>query len=124
MDNPVYYIQYAHARIWSIIDKGSSAPKSAGFDPKLLNQPEEIALIRKLSQFPTAVALGAKTLEPYTVLQYLQDLAGLFHSFYNKHRVVGEDPRLTRARLVLVDGVRIVLANGLRLLGVSLPKKM
>jgi arginyl-tRNA synthetase len=124
MDNPVYYIQYAHARIWSIIDKGSSVPKSTGFDPKLLNQPEEIALIRKLSQFPTAVALGAKTLEPYTVLQYLQDLAGLFHSFYNKHRVVGEDPRLTRARLVLVDGVRIILANGLRLLGVSLPKKM
>jgi arginyl-tRNA synthetase len=124
MDNPVYYIQYAHARIWSILDKGRSAPKSASFDPKLLVQPEETALLRALSQFPTAVALGAKTLEPYTILQYLEDLAGSFHSFYNKHRVVGDDPRLTRARLVLVDGVRIVLANGLRLLGVSLPKKM
>lgn len=124
MENPVYYIQYAHARIWSILGKGKSAPKSAFFDPKLLNSPEEIALLRALSQFPTAVALGAKTLEPYTVLQYLQDLAGLFHTFYNKHRVVSPDERLTRARLVLVDGVRIVLANGLRLLGVSLPKKM
>jgi len=124
MENPVYYIQYAHARIWSMIEKGSSARKSMFFDPKLLNQPEEVALLRVLSQFPTAVALGAKTLEPYTVLQYLEDLAGLFHSFYNKHRVVSDDPRLTRARLVLVDGVRIVLGNGLRLLGVSLPKKM
>ena len=124
MENPVYYIQYAHARIWSMLGKGKSAPKSAFFDPKLLNQPEEVALLRVLSQFPTAVALGAKTLEPYAVLQYLEDLAGLFHSFYNKHRVVSDDPRLTRARLVLIDGVRIVLANGLRLLGVSLPKKM
>ena len=124
MDNPVYYIQYAHARIWSILEKGRSAPKSASFDPKLLDKPEEVALLRALSQFPTAIALGAKTLEPYAVLQYLEDLAGLFHSFYNKHRVVSDDGRLTRARLVLVDGVRIVLANGLRLLGVSLPKKM
>jgi arginyl-tRNA synthetase len=123
-DNPVYYIQYAHARIWSILEKGASAEKSASFDPGLLDKPEEVALIRTLSQFPTAVALGAKTLEPYAVLQYLQGLAGLFHSFYNKHRVVSDDPRLTRARLVLVDGVRTVLANGLRLLGVSLPKKM
>jgi len=124
MENPVYYIQYAHARIWSILEKGKSAPKSATFDPRLLSSPEETALLRVLSQFPAAVALGAKTLEPYTVLQYLEDLAGLFHSFYNKHRVVSDDPRLTRARLVLVDGVRTVLANGLRLLGVSLPKKM
>ena len=124
MENPVYYIQYAHARIWSMLEKGKSAPKSASFDPKLLIQPEEVAILRALSQVPTAVALGAKTLEPYTVLQYLEDLAGLFHSFYNKHRVVSGDAHLTRARLVLVDGVRIVLANGLRLLGVSLPKKM
>ena len=71
-----------------------------------------------------AVALSGRTLEPYVVLQYLQDLAGAFHSFYNKHRVVGDDGRLTKSRVVLVDCVRIVLANGLRLLGVSLPKKM
>jgi len=124
MENPVYYIQYAHARIWSILGKGKSSLKKAAFDPKLLSSPEETALLRALSQFPTAVQLSAKMLEPYTVLQYLEDLAGLFHSFYNKHRVVSDDPCLTRARLVLVDGVRVVLGNGLRLLGVSLPKKM
>ena len=70
------------------------------------------------------IALSGKSLEPYTVLQYLQDLATVFHSFYVKHRVVGQDPALSRSRVVLVDCVRIVLANGLRLLGVSLPKKM
>lgn len=124
MENPVYYIQYAHARIWSIMEHGKSRKVSTRFDSSLLKEPEELELLRVLRQFPMIVVLSGKSLEPYTVLQYLQDLAGLFHSFYNKHRVVGDDPQLTRARLVLVDCVRIVLANGLRLLGVSLPKKM
>ena len=68
--------------------------------------------------------MSANSLEPQGILQYLQDIARLFHSFYNKHRVVSEDAELTKARLVLVDCVKITLANGLRLLGVSLPKKM
>lgn len=123
-ENPVFYIQYAHARIWSILEYGKDADISAEFDPGLLISPEEIEIMRMLRQFPLIVVSSARTLEPYVVLQYLQDLAGSFHSFYNKHRVVGDDPRLTKSRVVLVDCVRVVLANGLRLLGVSLPKKM
>ncbi len=123
-ENPVYYIQYAHARIWSILEYGKSAHPSARFDSKLLAEPEEIELLRLLRQFPQMVAMSGKALEPYVILQYLQDLAAMFHSFYNKHRVVTDDHHLTKSRLVLVDCTRIVLANGLRLLGVSLPKKM
>jgi arginyl-tRNA synthetase len=123
-ENPVYYIQYAHARIWSILEYGKGAEISVEFDPGLLRSPEEIEIMRMLRQFPMVVVSSARTLEPYVVLQYLQDLAGSFHSFYNKHRVVSDDPRLTKSRVVLVDCVRVVLANGLRLLGVSLPKKM
>jgi arginyl-tRNA synthetase len=124
MENPVYYIQYAHARICSILEYGKEKHLSAKFDSKVLNEPEEIELLRSLRQFPLVVALAGKTLEPYVILQYLQELAGLFHGFYNKHRVIGEDLGLAKSRLVLVDCVRIVLANGLSLLGVSFPKKM
>jgi arginyl-tRNA synthetase len=106
------------------MEYGKDADISAEFDPGLLMSPEEIEIMRMLRQFPLIVVSSARTLEPYVVLQYLQDLAGSFHSFYNKHRVVSDDPRLTKSRVVLVDCVRVVLANGLRLLGVSLPKKM
>ncbi|MDD5428113.1 MAG: arginine--tRNA ligase [Candidatus Omnitrophica bacterium] len=124
-ENPVYYIQYAHARIWSILDYSRRAHiVTAKFDSKLLKEAEELELLRILRQFSLIVSLSAKAQEPYVILQYLQDLAALFHSFYNKHRVVSDDVSLTKSRLVLVDCVRIVLANGLRLLGVSLPKKM
>jgi arginyl-tRNA synthetase len=124
MENPVYYIQYAHARIWSILEHGNVSSVSTDFNSSLLKEPEELELLRVLRQFPLVVVMASKSLEPYTVLQYLQDLAGLFHSFYAKHRVVGDDPELTKARLVLMDCIKIVLANGLKLLGVSLPKKM
>ena len=123
-ENPVYYIQYAHARIWSILEYGEKTHSAARFDSRLLKEPEEIELLRLLRQFPQIVNLSGKLLEPYVILQYLQDLAAIFHSFYNKHRVVSDDRHLTKSRLVLVDCTRIVLANGLRLLGVSLPKKM
>ncbi len=124
-ENPVYYIQYAHARIWSILEYSRrSHIVTAKFDSKLLKEAEELELLRILRQFPLIVALSGRAQEPYIILQYLQDLAGLFHSFYNKHRVVSDDLSLTKSRLILVDCVRIVLANGLRLLGVSLPKKM
>jgi arginyl-tRNA synthetase len=124
MENPVYYIQYAHARIWSILSRGRSLRVSAKFDSTLLKESEELEIMRMLRQFPLIVNMSGKTLEPYVVLQYLQELATVFHSFYTKHKVLCDDPSLARSRLVLVDCVRIVLANGLRLLGVSLPKKM
>lgn len=124
-ENPVYYIQYAHARIWSILSYSNRAHiVTAKFDSKRLKEAEELELLRALRQFPLVVALSGKAQEPYVILQYLQDLAGLFHSFYNKHRVVTDDVSLTKSRLVLIDCVKIVLANGLKLLGVSLPKKM
>ena len=124
-ENPVYYIQYAHARIWSILEYSKRTHiVTAKFDSRLLKEAEELELLRMLRQFPLIVSLSAKAQEPYVILQYLQDLATSFHSFYNKHRVVSDDVSLTKSRLVLVDCVRIVLANGLRLLGVSLPKKM
>ena len=124
MENPVYYIQYAHARIWSIIERAKGLHLGAKFDSDLLEEKEELDLLRMLRQFPFVVGLSGRTLEPYVILQYLQDIATIFHSFYTKHRVIGDDPHLAKARLVLVDCTRIVLANGLRLLGVSLPKKM
>ena len=124
MENPVYYIQYAHARIWSILEFSKSASFASRYDPAALKEREELDLLRSLRQFPLVVSLSADALEPYIVLQYLQDLAKSFHSFYAKHRVVCDDPALSKARLVLVDCVRIVLGNGLKLLGVSLPKKM
>ncbi|MFA5085339.1 MAG: DALR anticodon-binding domain-containing protein, partial [Candidatus Omnitrophota bacterium] len=94
------------------------------FRSDLLKEAEELWILRVLRQFPLVVTISADSLEPYVVLQYLQDLAAAFHSFYNKHRVVCDDPDLSKARLVLVNCVRIVLANGLGLLGVSLPRKM
>jgi arginyl-tRNA synthetase len=124
MENPVYYIQYAHARIWSILEYGKKVHAAARYDRAQLNQPEEIELMRILRQFPAIVALSGAQMEPHVILQYLLGLATLFHSFYNKHRVVSDDIHLTKSRLVLVDCVRIVLGSGLRLLGVSLPKKM
>ncbi|MCX5686615.1 MAG: arginine--tRNA ligase, partial [Candidatus Omnitrophica bacterium] len=125
MENPVYYIQYAHARICSILAYGKKAHiHTARFDSRLLKLEEELDLLRMLRQFPMIVVLSGRSQEPYIILQYLQDLATVFHSFYNKHRVVGEDLSLTRSRIILVDCVRTVLANGLRLLGVSLPEKM
>lgn len=123
-ENPVYYIQYAHARIWSLLGYARKIRFTAHFDSSLLKEAEEIELLRILRKFPLVVALAAQSSEPYMVLQYLQELASAFHSFYNKHRVVSDDKELTRARLVLVDCIRIVLANGLGLLGVSMPKKM
>ena len=125
MENPVYYIQYAHARIWSILEYGRKKHIiSAKFDSRLLKEPEELEILRMLRQFPLIVSISGKSLEPYVIMQYLQDLAQVFHSFYTKHRVIGDDLSLTKSRLVLVDCVRIVLGNGLNLLGVSLPKKM
>ncbi len=126
-DNPVYYIQYAHARIWSIKDfekKSKSGIKQVKTNLNLLKETEELELSRLLYQFPRCVRNSAKNLEPYYVIMYLNNLARVFHNFYTKHRVIGDDLALSKARLFLIDCVRICLANGLSLLGVSLPKRM
>lgn len=127
-DNPVYYVQYVHARIASIQAKaGENGITDFAFDPEAVARlvaPEEIALIKLMARYPEAVALAATHSEPHRVPYYLTELAAGFHAYYNKHRVLGSDPELTRARLSLVRAVQQIIANGLTLLGVSAPERM
>jgi arginyl-tRNA synthetase len=126
-ENPVFYIQYAHARICSIKKysrKNFMRLLFVGTRPELLAKKEERDLIRKLGEFPFAVKSAASSLEPNRIVAYLNELARLFHSFYTECRVVSDDHVLSKTRLYLVGCVRTVLANGLRLLNISLPEKM
>jgi len=122
-ENPVYYIQYAHARISSIIEKAEKTKVKAA-DLTLLKEPEELKVIKLLGNFPEVLLLCLNQLDPFTLVSYLQELAAQFHKFYDTHRVIIEDKKLMLARLALVQATRIVLANGLRLLNVSVPDKM
>lgn len=152
-DNPVYYVQYAHARIASLFrvaaSRGIPAPNPSKTDLGLLHDPDELGLIRKLSAYPSVVQGSALALEPHRITFYLQELAGLLHNFYYKHRILapaGESetlddgtkcdsdsasrqrervtPELTAARLALMRAVQQVLRNGLQLLGISAPDQM
>lgn len=131
-ENPVFYVQYAHARLCSIVrvakendwDVDAVIQNTTLDALRLLTLPSEIALIRELSQYPALVRAAAEAMEPHRITFYLQTLAGLLHSYYFACRVVTEDKALTAARLVLVTAVRIVLQNGLKLLGISAPEKM
>ncbi len=127
-ENPVYYVQYAHARICSILrkaeDEGVRVPSAAEADLSVLKEDAEADLIKKLAELPDLVAEAAEIREPHRLTRYAQDLAAIFHKFYTECKVVGEDEKLTAARLVLVDSARMVLANTLRLLGISAPEKM
>ena len=124
-DNPVYYIQYAHARISSILAK-ERLPWRATLRPdlRLLREPEERLLMRWLYQYPIVLRMCAATLEPHGITTYLRRLAETFHVFYTKHRVIGDDARRSAARLILVRATQQILANGLGLLGVSAPRRM
>lgn len=124
-ENPVYYVQYAHARICSIFESA----REKGLSPSdsslaCLGTPDEMSLIKMLSVFPEIVAGSALCFEPHRVPYYLQELAGQFHSFYNRNRVLGEDDELTSSRLYLLKCTAQVLKNGLLLLGVSAPDRM
>jgi len=127
-ENPVYYVQYVHARICSIFatagDRGYEMPVFNDVDVHRLNLPEEMAIIKTIACFPEVVEGAARSLEPHRLTFYLNNLAGIFHNYYNKHRVVSPDEELTKARLLLVKSVRSVLRNALSLLGVSAPEKM
>ena len=125
-ENPVYYIQYAHARIASILRLAhDEAISHVDGDTTLLNDPSELALIRKLVELPEVIGMVAKTLEPHHLAYYALDLATLFHSFYKQCRVVQKDqPELSRARLKLVIAAKSVFASTLRLMGMSVPDAM
>ena len=127
-ENPVFYVQYVHARISSIIRKGRERGiENTGWDEKaiaMLKEPEEINLIKSLGSYPETVRLSAEFMEPHRITFYLMNLASSFHAYYNKHRVLTDDPLLTGARLYLVVAVKKVIRNGLTLLGVSAPEKM
>jgi arginyl-tRNA synthetase len=122
-ENPVYYLQYAYARIASIIRfSGRSVPEKGNLE--LLAAPEELDLIKVISEFPKALISASQIFEPYRLADYLRDLAAAFHKFYAHHRVVSENEALTGARLILVEAARITLRNGLKLLGISQPESM
>ena len=126
--NPVYYIQYAHARICNILKHAEEDKIDTGQTDKvnteLLNRHEEIELAKVLAGFEDICEVSALTYAPHRIAGYLLKLAGIFHDFYNKHRVITKNKDLTVARLLIVTSTRIVLANGLRLLGISAPEKM
>ena len=127
-ENPVYYVQYAHARICSLVarlaEEGETVPDAAALDAAVFTAPEELALVKALAQYPEELHLAARDYDPSRIDRYLAALAGDFHRFYNACRIKGEEPAVLRARLKLADSVRAVLANGLGLLGVSAPEKM
>ncbi|CUI87277.1 Arginine--tRNA ligase [Achromobacter xylosoxidans] len=124
-ENPVYYIQYAHARICSVINNaGMPAAEVAAADASLLTAPSEFALMQRLAEFPHVVALAAQELAPHHIAFWLRDCAADFHGWYNAERVLVDDPALKLARLRLAATTRQVLANGLALLGVSAPERM
>ncbi|MEN8780223.1 MAG: arginine--tRNA ligase [Desulfobacterales bacterium] len=127
-ENPVYYVQYVHARISSIIRKAvENGMADVQWDETAiarLLELEEIQLIKTLAQYPETVAASAEKLEPHRITFFLMNLAAAFHAYYNKHRVLSEDPVLSRGRLILVESIRKVIRNGLALLGVDAPDKM
>jgi arginyl-tRNA synthetase len=127
-ENPVYYVQYAHARICSIIrmaqERGIALPVHADVDLSVLNERDEKTLIKLLVRYPETIYGAAGSLEPHRLTFYLNELAGIFHSYYNKNKVISDNDKMTAARLFLIKSIRIVLQNALKILGVSAPEKM
>ncbi len=127
-ENPVYYVQYAHARICCVVRVAKATGVDAfvieNVDLSLLDLPEELNIIKSLSQFPEVVLKSANSLETHLIPFYLQELAYLFHSYYNKYRIISNDIKLTHARLAMTTGVKIVLKNALELLGINAPDRM
>jgi len=127
-DNPVYYVQYVHARISSIIlkaqERGISNIVWNDVAISRLTEPEEIQLIKIMARYPETVRYSAEYMEPHRITYYLMNLASAFHAYYNKHRVLTDEAELTLGRLYLVLAIKKIIRNGLSLLGVSAPEKM
>lgn len=127
-DNPVYYVQYAHARLCSILrqaeELGDAGTPPLEEDLKRLDSSEERDLLKKMADLPSEVIVAARLMEPHRLARYVLDLAGLFHTFYNSQRVLVDDEGLRRARLSLVRAVKQIISNVLGILGVSAPERM
>ncbi len=127
-NNPVFYVQYAHARICSMLKRleseGYGVPDVATVDVTLLKESEELNLIRRLAEYPDEIRIAAQSLEPSRLTRYVLEVAGLFHSFYQACKVKGEEENLLKARLLLVDSTRIVIRNVLSLLSINAPERM
>lgn len=124
--NPVYYLQYAHARICNIIKRYEALDNSKlkNYNHSLLKHQSEIRLLKKLEQFPLIIENSRTALEPQTIATYLYDTANNFHKFYSDCRVISDDEELTKARIALIQAVKIVLSNGLTILGITAPERM
>ena len=127
-ENPIYYVEYAHARICSLLralaEEGTSVPRQADVDMSLLSGEAERALLKQIAQFCEEIKLAARDYDPSHINRCLQELAACFHRFYNACRIKGEEAAVQAARLKLADDTRVVLRNGLRLIGVDAPEKM
>jgi arginyl-tRNA synthetase len=124
-ENPVFYVQYAHARIASILRQAEASGVRLATRPSLEGLGgAEVEICRSLLRYPEVVEGAAQTLEPHRIVFYLQDLAGAFHRYYNQHRVLTDDAVVTEARLALVEAVQIVLRSALDLVGASAPDQM
>ena len=127
-ENPVYYVQYAHARLCSVErqaeERGIKIPDADSVDFGLLKLPEEKNIMKQLTLYPITIEGAARALEPHRITFYLQNLAGLLHNYYFHHRIITDDKALTDARLVLMKGVRQVIKNALDILGIRAPEKM
>lgn len=122
--NPVYYVQYAHARIASIIRKAGRIKMPKNANVKILKEPEELLLMKKMIQLPDIIFDISKDYQLQRLVRYVHEFAGLFHDFYERYRVITDDRKLTEARLVLVLASRVILKSALKILGISAPEKM
>ena len=124
--NPVFYLQYAHARICSILHRAKDFDKKdlKNFDSSLLNKESELNLLKQISDFPTVINNACTKLEPQSISIYLNEIASDFHKFYNECKVISNDSEKTKSRLALISATKVVLKNGLSILGISAPKKM
>ena len=124
--NPVFYLQYAHARICSILHRAKDLNKKSlkDFDSNLLNKESELNLLKQISDFPTVINNACTKLEPQSISIYLNEIASDFHKFYNECKVISNDSEKTKSRLALISATKVVLKNGLSILGISAPEKM
>jgi arginyl-tRNA synthetase len=127
-DNPVYYVQYAHARVCSVQrqlrEKGFEFTRAGASDLQRLTEPHEVALIRRIAQYAEVLTTAAQALEPHQIANYVRDLAADFHAYYNAHHFIVDDAALRNARITLALAAQRVIRNGLDVLGVSAPESM